>query len=155
MTINIQAKGTTSFSPTSSADRKRKFSAARYFDIILIDIARVTIYFDRYIQNFGQNLSYTEKNLQLCLIMGVYIFNQMVFRIDILRQKGDLQQTADWNTSVTIIVLCERDLSTLLAQFCCLYSIMVQQEGEYLCTLFLVTTHLNKRSMLYVIVQGT
>ena len=57
--------------------------------------------------------------------MGVYIFNQMVFRIDILRQKGDLQQTADWNTSVTIIVLCERDLSTLLAQFCCLYSIMV------------------------------
>jgi hypothetical protein len=28
-----------------------------------------------------------------------YIFNQMIFRIDILRQKEDLQQTAYWNTS--------------------------------------------------------
>jgi hypothetical protein len=29
-----------------------------------------------------------------------YIFNYMTFRIDIARQKEDLQQTANWNTSV-------------------------------------------------------
>jgi len=38
MTISIQAKGTTSYSPTASADRKQKFSAARNFDVILIGI---------------------------------------------------------------------------------------------------------------------
>jgi len=71
----------------------------------------------------------------------MYIFNQMVFRIDILRQKEDLQQPAYWNTSapeisgtrgnteqckytVAIIVLCERDLSALLTQCCSLYYIV-------------------------------
>jgi len=62
----------------------------------------------------------------------------MIFRIDIIRQTEDLQQTAYWNTSapeisgtrgnteqlkyrVVIIVLGERDLSALMAQCCYLY----------------------------------
>jgi hypothetical protein len=52
-TISMKAKGTTIYSPNESVDRKQRFSVAGNFDSTLIDLKRLTIYFGRYIRNFG------------------------------------------------------------------------------------------------------